>query len=217
MSLPELPNGSKVFIGALGAAVALSAIENGIDPDATLASITGLTAGKILLINNGWTSTNNKLFKLGTPGSGIVPLLGVDTTSAVLNAPASAVGTARPVDTWTEIIDLSEWSVSNGQQNYRDRRPLAALQATKLPTFRDASTGSFKILNDTSAAHYLAIKAASDAVTPAPLKILTPGGKERYAMAYFSLSDFEGMDMDMEMMFDVSLAFLTTPTRYQPA
>lgn len=216
MSLPELPNGSQVFIGTLGAAVVMSAIENGIDPDATLASIAGLTAGEILAISNSWTSTNNKLFKIGTPGSGVVPLLGVNTTDAVRNPTAGAVGTVRPVDAWTEIVELSDWTVSNGQQNYRDRRTLAALQARKIPTFRDASTGSFKILNDTAAAHYLAIKAASDAVTPAPLKILTPSGKERYALAYFSLSDFESMDTDVEMMFDVSLSFLAAPTRYQP-
>lgn len=216
MSLPELPNGTKVFIGTLGAAVGLSAIENGVDPDATLASIAGLAAGSILLISNGWDSTDKRLLKIGTPGSGVVPLLGIDTTDTVLNAPASAVGTVRPVSAWTEIIDLSDWSVSNGQQNYRDRRPLAALQGIKLPTFRDGDTGGFKILNDTNSAHYRAIKAAHPAAGPAPLKLLMPSGKERFAMAYFSISAFESITQDMEMTFDVALSFLTEPTRYQP-
>lgn len=217
MSLPELPNGSQVFIGKLGAAIVMSSLENGLNPDAALAAGHGVTTGSILLINNGWSITNNHLFKAGTVAGDVAPLLGVDTTSTAKYPTAGGPGSVHKVTEWVEIIELSDWAVSNGKQNYRDRRTLAALQARKIPTFRDASTGSFKILNDITVAHYLEIKAASDALVPAPLKILTPSGKERFAMAYFSISDFESMDTDTEMMFDVDLSFLAAPTRYQPA
>lgn len=213
-SLPVLPNGSKIFIGGLGTSKTMSAVSNAAPAVATLETGHGVATGDVILLGSGWELLNGLIVEAGTVAGDTVPLLGTNAASITRNPPGTGIGNIQEVTSWTEILEATEFSIKSGSQEFRDRQPLSARTKRKLPTVRGAAEGSFKILNDIGAAHFVAISAASDSGDPAPIKVLLPNGGRRYGYAWWSLDEIESMEVNIEMTYMVNLSFVGRLTRY---
>jgi hypothetical protein len=215
MSTPQLPNGSKLFIGTtIGTAKAISSLSNASPAIAALAAGHLIASGDIMIVESGWSDLNNRVVKAGTVAGDNVPLAGIDATSLVRYPAGSGVGNVREVSGWVEILDYANFTTNVGQQQFAQRQATGASSPVKIPSYRDPSDINFDILNDTSAAHYAALLAADQTRQPVPLYLLLPNGGTRYYYAYVALDDVEKLSVNEVMVYGCSLTLVSRAVAY---
>src|SRR5574337_289572 len=84
----------------------------------------------------------------------------------------------------------------------------------QIPTFRGALSLKFKVADDSTKPHYAAIKAASDARTEYPVRIVLPSGNKIYMNGIWSMSEVPSMTANEGMALDVAFALQASPTRF---
>lgn len=215
MSTPQLPNGSKLFIGTtIGAAKAISSLSNASPAVAALAAGHNIATGDIMIVESGWSDLNNRVVKAGVVAGDNVPLSGIDSTSTIRFPAGSGVGNVREVSGWVEILDFANLTTNVGQQQFAQRHATGAVSPVKIPSYRDPSDINFDILNDTSAAHYTALLNADQTRQPAPLYLLLPNGGTRYYYAYVALDDVEKLSVNEVMVYGCGLTLVSRAVAY---
>lgn len=216
MPTSQLPNGARLFIGLLpSTSKAMSAVSNANPAVATLEASHGVLAGDIFVCSSGWADLDNRVVKAGTVTTNDVVLLGVNSTSTTYYPAGGGVGSIREVSgSFIEILEPSDFTINPGSQEFAERQPMAAKSKKRRPTVRGATEGSFKILNDITGTYFTTLDTLSKTQEQAVLKILLPGGGERYMLCYFSLADDESMAVNSFMEFEVSFSKDGPTTRY---
>lgn len=209
-----LADGSTVHIGnGLAAAKNITAITNANPPVATCTGH-GLTTGDFVVIQSGWSLTNECCVKVESVDANTFKLLGIDATDAAKFPAASGVGKFQKVNGWTEITQILSVSFSGGEQQYATFGFLGEDFERQIPTVKSAMSVTYSIADDPSLAGYKAAKSASNKGGTMPKRIdLKNGGQIAYN-GYPSLNEVPTLEKGNVMAVSLAYALAAPPIRY---
>lgn len=174
-------NGSKVLIAsAYEDTVAISAISNASSAVAALASGHGAVVGKFIeIVTSGWGAIASRVFRISVVSSDNVTLEGLDTTSTVNFPAGEGVGTARVIDTWSEVQQINELNISGGEQQYEQGQYIDNPTQFRYPTNKTPIDASFKVDQDLSLASWTHVQASENSQSNRAFRLIDAAGIPR--------------------------------------
>lgn len=145
-----LPNGSTVDLASsYSAVVQITSISNS-NPAVATATAHGFAEGDIVQITSGWEFFNNRSFLVGAVTTDTFELLGSqnDTTDVNFYPAGSSQGTAKSVESWTQINQITGFETAGNEQSWLDIQFLASRRQTQLPTIKSPLTLTLTMADD---------------------------------------------------------------------
>lgn len=145
-----LPNGSTIDLASsYSAPVVITSISNA-NPAVVTATAHGFTEGDIVQITSGWEFLNNRSFVVGTVTTDTFVLVGsqVDTTDTTFFPVGASGGTAKSVETWTVINQITGVEFAGGEQEQLTVQFLASKTQINLPTVKSAISMTLTVADD---------------------------------------------------------------------
>lgn len=150
-----LPNGSTIDLASsYSAEVAITSISNS-NPAVATAPGHGFVEGDIVQITSGWEFLNNRSFVVGDVTTDTFELLGSQNNTTDVNFfPAGGgVGTAKSVESWVQINQVTGFETAGNEQNFLDIQFLSSRRQTQLPTTKSALTVTLTVADDPTQAY----------------------------------------------------------------
>lgn len=168
---------SKIYLGTtVAAAIATTAVSNANPAIATLTHT--YSANDFVVVRSGWEELDNKLVRLSAVSTTVSATLeGIDTTSTTTYPALAGVGTLAKVSTFTNINEILDFTITGGDMGTQEYDFLSSNRSVSYDTIFSAMTAEITVSSDSTKAGYIALKAANDAGTDYPLKIVMKGGK----------------------------------------
>lgn len=214
----RLPNGAQLAIATgVGAEKAISAFSNANPGVMTLEASHGVAANDLFVMNNGWSRTNGRVFKAGTPSTNDVPVIGLNTSNSTLFSTGSGTGTIQEVTGWQQIIGVLGFQSEGGEQQFATIQELEAEDQTRLPTSRSPQGLTITVGDDTSQAWYDYALAASDSGDKIPLKLTLKNGNIILYNGILTLDETPTLQVNEVMALRMTMSLQGRPVRYASA
>lgn len=209
-----IPNGSLVHIqSTLGADLAVSAASNA-NPCVMTSTAHGLSNGDEVVVTNGWSKTNARVFRVANVAANTFQLEGLDSTSTIDFPAGGGIGKVNKVTAWTQLQQILDNQTSGGEQQFATYQPLEGDREQRMPTFKTASGWDLVVGDDpTLAGWVLVTKANADGVARA-VRISNRNGSKSYFNSYISCDSIPKMTKNEVQTCGVSFSHLAEPTRY---
>lgn len=201
------PNGAIVSIGtSYSAAKTITAISNA-DPGVATAATHGFSDNDILVISSAWPRLDQAIVRVANSDTGTFALEGVDTTDTTLYPTGGGAGTAREVMTWVPLSQITNSTMSGGEQQFFSWQYLEDGVQRQRPTFKNARSMEFTMDFDASLAWHDALLTADRAGTPHALRVALPSGGTIYYNVYVGFDGEPTLDINQNMQVTASFAF----------
>lgn len=197
-----------------GASVNMTAISNAANAVATLATGHGVVVGDFLEITSGWGRLNGRIARVSAVATDNVTLEGINTTSTSQFPAGAGTGTIRRITAWSRLSQIKGISLSGGDIQFADITGIEDVVERKMPAMRSAISLSLEVYDDPSLAWYATVAAASDAATPAGLRMIFPNGSRMAANCYWNLMRVPSVGKNEALTAKIDLSFVADPTRY---
>jgi hypothetical protein len=199
---------------AYGPVRSMTALTNASNAVATLEASHGVAVNDYVEITSGWARANGRVARASVVAANDVTLAGIDTQSTARFPSGSGTGSVREVTTWTTIGQITkDISVSGGEQQFADITTLEDVLDKQIPTRRSPVSVQLPLFFDPALSYVAAVRAASDAATPAAVRFIYPNGVILVANAYWSFQDVPTIQDDT-LRGQIDLTFLAVPTIY---
>ena len=207
--------GTQFSIGStFGTQFTISAITNANPAVATLSAAHGVIVGDLIEITSGWDLANLRVFRVSALATNDATLEGFDTSDTTKYPAGSGTGTGREITAWTQITQVtSEYSVSGGDQNFADTTTIANLIRQQIPTDRNPFVCTLPHFYDSSSSWRTTARAATNAASPYPFRMVFPNNSRLLVSGYWSLRDVP-TNTDSTLRDEVTISFIGTPTVY---
>ena len=210
----SLPNGSIVAIASgYGADVTISAISNA-NPAVATAAAHGFTDGDYIEVTSGWSRLTDKVVRVDNATTGTFELEGIDTSSTSIYPTSGGAGTARKINGFTQLAQITGSTSSGGEQQFLTYQFLEADAEKRIPTFKSAAGITFNAADDPTLPGYILAKQANDDRLPRAVRITLSNGAVLLYNAYISLSTIPSLTVNELMTVEVTLSLLAEPVRY---
>ncbi len=185
----KMPKGTQFgFAPIITTQIPVSAFSKAAPPLASVAS-GAVDQGDIVLIGApGWPLLNNLVSQAGAEAGGAVPLIGLDTTDAVLYPGTSGAGFLQKAGDFIDFTQQGDASTSGGDQQYWTGTLMEdpTGRQIQIPTFKNAKVLTLPLYFDSKLPWYAAAKAADAKGLPLILRAKLPGGDTLYRYGYMS-------------------------------
>lgn len=205
-------NGATYAIStALGAAVPVTAATNAAPAVLTPAP----TADDIIVLQSGWPSLNDNVFKAGAAGA----LLGSDTTDETEYPPGEGVGVYRVAEDFVGLSQVRDVDMGGGEQQYFQYQYVEDRggRQRQAPTFKNAMAMTILLDYDPNLPWYEALKAADRSREPVVLRERLPGGDVIYYYGLLSFNDVPTKRLNENMQVAATFSLQSDPIRYAAA
>lgn len=207
-----IATGSALDIGTLGTAKNMTAITNATEAVATLEASHGIIVGDYFVVTSGWDKLNGRVVRAKTVATNDVTLEGINTSDTTLYPAGQGTGSVKEVTAWTEITQISDVSVSGGDQQFTDISTIKDTEARQAPTTRSAVAQSLTVYDDPSLGWYATVNAAAGVETP--LRWRLPNGSKLVTAAFFALQSMPNIAKNAPLTAKLDLSYARTATRY---
>lgn len=144
----RLPNGSTFdFAEEYSAPVTVTAISNA-NPAVVSAAGHSFTEGDIVHLTTGWIKLTGRAFKVGTVDAGTFTLVNVNTTDTTRYPDGTSAGSAKSVEKWVNIPQITEVASSGGEQQFYQFGFLEEDEDRQIPTTKSPSTLTLTVADD---------------------------------------------------------------------
>jgi hypothetical protein len=209
----QIPNGSSVAIAStIASALTVTAATNA-NPCA-LTVTNSLTVGTYVEYVCGWSKATNRVFRLSAVTGTTVTLEGLNTTSVTDFPAGSGVGTIRAVTAWTPVLQILEFTTEGGEPQNQTFKYLENLAETEFISGVSAAAYNFSLADDLTLAGYIAMKAASDAASQVPFRIIFPSGAVTVSSVKPFVNQNPQITADQLVTVTARLSIQNTVTRY---
>lgn len=209
-----LPNGA-IFSAAKSydPAVIITDISNS-NPAIATATNHGFVVGDVVSIVSGWSSLNERAFRITAVNGDTFTLGNVDTTNTGRYPEGSGEGSAKRVTGWQQIQQVMNPSMSGGEQQFLEYQFLEEDDQRQLPTTRSAQSITIPVADDESLPHWPVLEAADQSRELQVVKLMLRNGSEVYYNCYISVTDTPSLETNNIMTRTVTLALSGRPARY---
>ena len=212
----RLPNGSTFdFAEEYSADVAVTAISNA---SPAVATATGHTfkEGDIIVLTSGWLKLSGRGFRVGkVVGTDTFEILGVDTTSTQRYPAGSSAGTAKSVEKWVNIPQITEVASSGGEQQFYQFGFLEEDEDRQIPTTKSPSTLTLTVADDPDQPFVPVVETADELKEERLQRLNLVNGDIVIYNSIASISNTPSLTRNQLMVRTITLAQQGRITRYK--
>lgn len=210
----QLPNGSTFVVAAeYGSSVTVSAISNGSPAVATAAGHT-LQNGDVVLITSGWAKLNGRIARVSEVASGVFSLEGIDTTDTDKYPAGSGAGSAKPVETWVQVPQITDVATSGGDQQFATFGFLEEDDDRQIPTTKSPSSMTLTVADDPAQAFVAVVEGADERRGIEAARLNLVNGSSILYSAYLSITSTPTLSRNNIMTRALTLSLAARATRY---
>lgn len=213
-SIP-LPNGAQVAIATtIGAAINISAISNA-NPAVATAAGHSMTDGSVFLLNNGWTKTDNGVFRVIDSDVGTFDVEGLNSTDVNRYPTGSGGGTARALTGWTQIKKIPTFETTGGDAKSMTTGYLDYEKDFEIFTGTNPERLNFTTSYQPDTDAYNALIEAHESGELQIVRLVLKNGDTLYYPGQVFFNKAPTTTKDQEMVNNVSIALQGEITRYK--
>lgn len=213
----RLPNGSTFdFAETYSDAVTITAISNA-NPAVASSVAHGFVAGDIVVVSSGWVKLTGRAFKVGTVTTDTFQLLGVNTTSTQSYPAGTSAGSAKSVDEWVNIPQITEVASSGGEQQFYQFGFLEEDEDRQIPTTKSPSTLTLTVADDPSQPYVPVVEAADELKEERIQRLNLVNGDVILYNSIASITNTPSLTRNQIMVRTITLAQQGRVTRYKAA
>lgn len=213
----RLPNGSTFdFAATYSDEVTVTSISNA-KPAMVSATGHGFQEGDIIVLTSGWLKLSGRGFKVGTVTTDTFQLLGVDTTSTQRYPSGSSAGTAKSVETWVNIPQITEVASSGGEQQFYQFGFLEEDEDRQIPTTKSPSTLTLTVADDPDQPFVEVVETADELKEERLQRLNLVNGDIVIYNSIASISNTPSLTRNQLMVRTITLAQQGRITRYKGA
>lgn len=211
-----LPNGSTVDLASsYSAEVVITSISNS-NPAVVTATGHGFVEGDIVQIVSGWELITNRSFVVGDVTTDTFELIGsqADTTDTTFFPAGGGVGTAKSVETWVNIPQITSVEFSGLEMQYLDIQFLSSRTQVQLPTVRTAGTMTLTVADDSEQPFVPVVQAYDFDLSINTVRLNLVNGDSILYPAIISFTPTPTITINELLVNTLGMAIQGTPTRY---
>lgn len=211
----RLPNGSTFdFAEEYGDDVTITEISNA-NPAVVSATAHGFVAGDIVVITSGWVKLTGRSFKVGTVTTDTFVLTGVNTLSTQGYPDGVSAGTAKKVEKWVNIPQITEVASSGGEQQFYQFGFLEEDEDRQIPTTKSPSTLTLTVADDPSQPYVPVVEAADELKEERVQRLNLVNGDIILYNSIASITNTPSLTRNQIMVRTITLAQQGRVTRYK--
>lgn len=210
----SLPDGTKVFLGtAFSVAKAITAISN-TNPAVVQSVAHGFADGDFVVVNSGWNLCDERVFRVDAVLENEYALEGLDATNNSNYPVGSSAGSARKIETFTQVTQILGLTTDGGDLKEVTVEPLESDVEIKIPSGYSAQSLKMTIGDDPTLSGYQALKVAADARAIRPMKLLNKNNSVVLYNGYVSMNETPTKSKGNVDTVSAGLSLLSKPNRY---
>lgn len=211
----RLPNGSTFdFAAEYSADVTVTSISNA-NPAVASATAHGFVQGDIVVLTSGWVKLTGRAFKVGAVTADTFALVGVNTLSTQSYPAGTSAGTAKSVDTWVNIPQITEVASSGGEQQFYQFGFLEEDEDRQIPTTKSPSTLTLTVADDPSQPYVEVVEAADELKEERVQRLNLVNGDIILYNSIASITNTPSLTRNQIMVRTITLAQQGRVTRYK--
>lgn len=211
----RLPNGSTFdFAEEYGDDVTITGISNA-NPAVVTAPGHTFVAGDIVVLTSGWVKLTGRAFKVGTVEADTFVLTGVNTLSTQGYPDGTSAGTAKKVDKWVNIPQITEVASSGGEQQFYQFGFLEEDEDRQIPTTKSPSTLTLTVADDPSQPYVPVVEAADELKEERVQRLNLVNGDIILYNSIASITNTPSLTRNQIMVRTITLAQQGRVTRYK--
>jgi hypothetical protein len=211
----RLPNGSTFdFASDYSEDVTVTAISNA-NPAIASATAHGFVQGDIVVLTSGWVKLTGRAFKVGVVTADTFVLTGVNTLSTQSYPAGTSAGTAKSVDTWVNIPQITEVASSGGEQQFYQFGFLEEDEDRQIPTTKSPSTLTLTVADDPSQPYVPVVEAADELKEERVQRLNLVNGDIILYNSIASITNTPSLTRNQIMVRTITLAQQGRVTRYK--
>lgn len=211
----RLPNGSTFdFAATYSDDVTITAISNA-NPAVATATGHPFTLGDIVVVTTGWTKLTGRAFKVGAVTADTFVLTGVNTTSTQAYPAGVSAGSAKSVETWVNIPQITEVASSGGEQQFYQFGFLEEDEDRQIPTTKSPSTLTLTVADDPSQPYVPVVEAADELKEERIQRLNLVNGDIILYNSIASITNTPSLTRNQIMVRTITLAQQGRVTRYK--
>ena len=214
-----LPNGSTIDLASsYSAPVVITSISNA-NPAVVTATAHGFTEGDIVQITSSWERLNNRSFVVGTVTTDTFVLVGsqVDTTDTTFYPVGSSGGTAKSVETFVQIPQITAVEFAGGEQSFLDVQFLSSSTQVQLPTTKSAITMTLTVADDPAQAFVPVVQGYDQDLSINTIRLNLVNGDSILYPSIVTFSPTPSVTINELLVNTMTMAVQGQPTRYTRA
>lgn len=212
----RLPNGSTFdFAKTYGDEVTILSISNANPAVATMETGHGLVKDDIVVVQSGWVKLTGRAFKVGTVTGDTVVLVGVNTLSTQSYPSGSSAGSAKKVEEWVNIPQITEVASSGGEQQFYQFGFLEEDEDRQIPTTKSPSTLTLTVADDPSQPYVPVVEAADELKEERIQRLNLVNGDIILYNSIASITNTPSLTRNQIMVRTITLAQQGRVTRYK--
>lgn len=211
----RLPNGSTFdFAEEYGDDVTITAISN-TNPAVATSTAHGFEAGDIVVVQSGWVKLTGRAFKVGTVTTDTFVLTGVNTLSTQSYPAGVSAGSAKKVEKWVNIPQITEVASSGGEQQFYQFGFLEEDEDRQIPTTKSPSTLTLTVADDPSQPYVPVVEAADELKEERIQRLNLVNGDIILYNSIASITNTPSLTRNQIMVRTITLAQQGRVTRYK--
>ncbi len=211
----RLPNGSTFdFAETYGTAVTITEISNA---SPAVATATGHTFVKddIIVLQSGWVKLTGRAFKVGEVTADTFEVIGTNTISTQSYPSGTSAGSARKVEKWVNIPQITEVASSGGEQQFYQFGFLEEDEDRQIPTTKSPSTLTLTVADDPDQPYVPVVEAADELKEERIQRLNLVNGDVILYNSIASITNTPSLTRNQIMVRTITLAQQGRVTRYK--
>lgn len=213
----RLPNGSTFdFAATYSAPVTVTAISNA---NPAVASAAGHTfvEGDVIEVTSGWVKATGRAFKVGTVTVDTFQILGLNSTDTTKYPLGTSAGTAKSVDTWVNIPQITSVASSGGEQQFYTFGFLEEDEDRQIPTTKSPSLLTLTVADDPDQPFVPVVEAADELKETRVQRLNLVNGDSILYNSIATITNTPSLTRNELMVRTITLAQQGRVTRYKKA
>lgn len=213
----RLPNGATMEIAATFSALALvTAISNANPAVATSTSHT-FEDGDIVVVTSGWSRLNERAVRVANALTNTFALEGVNTLNAQVYTTGGGAGSARSVDSWVQIPQITEVASTGGEQQFLTVGFLEDDEDKQIPTNKNPISMTLTVADDPTLPYVPVVEAADEDKEARVLRLNLPDGSSILYNAFVSITSTPTLGRNALMTRTITISLTSRIARYMAA
>jgi len=208
-------NGAKYAVSSvLAAPVAISALSNAAIAVATAAALPA--AGSIIVLKSGWTEINELAVRVGTSGSGVFQLEGVNSSNVARFPAGEGIGAYQIASAFVSLSQVRDVQSEGGEQQYFQYQYVEdqGKRQRQKPTYKNASSMTILLDYDPSLAWFDTLVELDRLGEQIVLRETLPNGDVIYHIGTLSFNKVPSRVINENMTVTATFSLANDSVRY---
>jgi len=213
----KLPNGATMEIAASYSALALVTAISNANPAVATAAGSDFDDGDVVVMASGWSRLNDRAVRVIDAATGTFSLEGVNTTNTQVYTTGSGAGSARSVDSWVQIPQITEVASTGGEQQFLTVGFLEDDEDKQIPTNKNPISMTLTVADDPLLPYVSVVEAADEDKEARVLRLNLPDGSSILYNAFVSITSTPTLGRNALMTRVITISLTSRIARYVAA